>query len=1059
MREPVLKKRNPFFSAFTINVISIVFVIIGISFIRYLPVKLNPGRSLPAIYVSFYYYGATPEIVEKQVTSRLEGVFETIKGVESIISNSGDGWGEIQINLDKETDAQMARFEVLSLIRDVYPNLPSEVTYPVISQSGSDNEKRVQLLTYTLNGNANSHQLFQYLNNEVQPVLSRIGGIQKIETYGSTPYQWEICYKSSLLKELGIDKSDIRLALSNYFNQADLGNAYYYHTPLDSMLIMSVAKGNASDSVVLAEIPVKNVSGRIIYLKDISTISHKQKEEQSFFRINGLTAVNMVVFATAEANQIELAKMVKQKMVEITQKTPGGFSFTLSYDASEYLTSEIQKTFWRTVASIVVLLLFVLLVSRSFRYLLVIVASLFANLAIAVFFYYILKIEIHLYSLAGITVSLGILIDNAIIMTDHIRHKKDKKVFLAVLAATLTTIGALVVIFFLEKEQQINLIDFAWVIMINLSVSLLIALFFVPSVLEKVPLKKKTGKHFFRRKRKILRFNIFYQRYICRALRYKIVFILIGVFAFGLPVFLLPGKMESGTAFSKLYNRTLGSETYQEGVKPVVDKVLGGTLRLFSEYVREENYFASPERTSLVVRVKLPEGASIKHLDNIYRDFENFLSPFAEIDFYQTDIYSFENSRLIIYFKKEFDRGAFPYLLKGKLESKAIDISSADFSIYGVGRGFSNALYSGFKNSRLVFSGYNYDQLIELARQAKSELIKNPRINEVFIESGESWWFTDMQKSYFNIDKNYLAQAKVPVGMVVNEIKNYNLSSDYLMNVAFNREFEEVRLVSDIAESTDLWKLKQLPFNTEKRLKLKDFSSVYKERASKTIYRKNQQYILTVAYDFLGPDELARMVLNDYEKEISQKLPIGYKAEIPKYGNWWNAQEQKQYLLLFVMLAIVYFICAVLLESLVQPLVVMSMIPLSFIGIFLTFYWGGFKFDQGGYASFLLVSGLVVNSALYILNDLNNYQQQGNHINRLKMYVKAYSFKIIPILLTIMSTILGLVPFVFWGSREPFWFALALGTIGGLVFSIPSLVIFLPLMIKNKSVKTKKQNG
>ena len=192
------------------------------------------------------------------------------------------------------------------------------------------------------------------------------------------------------------------------------------------------------------------------------------------------------------------------------------------------------------------------------------------------------------------------------------------------------------------------------------------------------------------------------------------------------------------------------------------------------------------------------------------------------------------------------------------------------------------------------------------------------------------------------------------------------------------------------------------------------------------------------------------MVLNDYEKEISRKLPIGYKAEVPKYGNWWNAKEQKQYLLLFVMLAIVYFICAVLLESLVQPLVVMSMIPFSFIGIFLTFYLGEFKFDQGGYASFLLVSGLVVNSALYILNDLNNYSKQNNTHNRLKLYIKAYSFKIIPILLTIMSTILGLVPFIFWGNQEPFWFALALVTIGGLLFSIPTMVIFLPLMIKIK---------
>ncbi|MFO7842533.1 MAG: efflux RND transporter permease subunit, partial [Bacteroidales bacterium] len=167
------------------------------------------------------------------------------------------------------------------------------------------------------------------------------------------------------------------------------------------------------------------------------------------------------------------------------------------------------------------------------------------------------------------------------------------------------------------------------------------------------------------------------------------------------------------------------------------------------------------------------------------------------------------------------------------------------------------------------------------------------------------------------------------------------------------------------------------------------------------------------------------------------------------YGQWWDVKEKKQYFLLFLMILIVYFICAVLLESFIQPAVVISMIPLSLIGIFITFYWFEFKFDQGGYAAFLLVSGLVVNSALYIINDLNNLDKQNKNISRLNRYIKAYSSKIIPVLLTLVSTILGLVPFIFWGNKEPFWFALAVGTIGGLVFSIPAIIIFLPIMLKD----------
>jgi multidrug efflux pump subunit AcrB len=254
--------------------------------------------------------------------------------------------------------------------------------------------------------------------------------------------------------------------------------------------------------------------------------------------------------------------------------------------------------------------------------------------------------------------------------------------------------------------------------------------------------------------------------------------------------------------------------------------------------------------------------------------------------------------------------------------------------------------------------------------------------------------------------------------------------------------------LSDRAKSSDIWALMQYPLDAGETMKLRDIATITEENASESIYRENQEYILTLAYDFIGPDELSRIVLKDYEQEINQLLPVGYKAYIPSYGQWWDVKEKKQYLLLFLMLLIVYIICAVLLESFVQPAVVIAMIPLSFIGIFLTFYWFEFKFDQGGYAAFLLVSGLVVNSALYIINDLNNLDKHKPGVIRLRRYIKAYSSKIIPIFLTIMSTILGLIPFIFWGNREPFWFALAVGTIGGLIFSVPAIVIFLPILLK-----------
>ena len=142
-------------------------------------------------------------------------------------------------------------------------------------------------------------------------------------------------------------------------------------------------------------------------------------------------------------------------------------------------------------------------------------------------------------------------------------------------------------------------------------------------------------------------------------------------------------------------------------------------------------------------------------------------------------------------------------------------------------------------------------------------------------------------------------------------------------------------------------------------------------------------------------------------------------------------------------------VCAVLFESLVQPFIIILLIPMSFIGVFLTFYFTGFSFDQGGFASLVMLSGIVVNAGIYIINQSNLQQKYGYGRNRsaISNYIRAYNHKIVPILLTIISTVLGLIPFLFDGKSEVFWFAFAVGTMGGLLFSIIALVFFMPVWL------------
>jgi len=147
-----------------------------------------------------------------------------------------------------------------------------------------------------------------------------------------------------------------------------------------------------------------------------------------------------------------------------------------------------------------------------------------------------------------------------------------------------------------------------------------------------------------------------------------------------------------------------------------------------------------------------------------------------------------------------------------------------------------------------------------------------------------------------------------------------------------------------------------------------------------------------------------------------------------------------------LLIVAIFFMCTILFENFRQPFLIIFLIPISFIGLFLIFSLFGFSFDQGGFAAFVMLGGLAVNAGIFILNDFNN--RSGRNENR--RLLKSIAGKAIPILLTVLSTCFGLVPFLIEGQNEIFWFSLAIGTIGGLVFSMVGVFWVLLVMMWRK---------
>lgn len=1046
------------FSSFSTILIFLVLILVGVALTPMLPFRLKPSDTLPSVSVSFSWQGADPRVVEQEVTSVLEGLFSRIRGVKRVNSSSSVGRGNITVEFDGTVDMDAVRFEMATLVRQVYPTFPERVSYPQIAARRTDKESTKPLISYTLNAHASPHDIQKYAEEKIAPVLSSLKGIDEVKIYGAMPMEWVMLYNADMMRTQQISANDIQSALNKYFSTGAAGQGYELQHGADTSVIYLLFRNYHNNDIDLLDIPVKKTGARIILLKDVVTLRHQEQPATSYYRINGANTINIVVYAGELENQLKTSKAIISKIKEVENNLPSGYFLLKSYDASEFVSQELMKNIWRAVLTVAILLVFVLIITRSWRYLLLIVFSLIANLSIAAIFYYFMKIEMHIYSLAGLTVSLSLIKNNSIVMIDHLRHQKNLKVFLAILAATLTAIAALIVAFFLDDKLKLSLYDFSIIMIVNLAVSLFVALFFIPALMDKIPLgnfRKRTKTNIFkknfrkRRKRFAVKFTYIYEKIISFMCRFKWAFFILAVLGFGIPLHLLPEKINKENWLANTYNQTFGSEWYRDNLKNIAEKSLGGALRLFAQDSYENSYYGDVEKTTLYADAQMDHGSTLEQMNDLTVSIENYLKQFVEIDQFQANVNAGQAS-VVIYFKKEFEDTGFPFQLKEMLTQKAIDQGGADWNVQGVGEGFNNSVRESLGQYRITLYGYNYDQLSGIADQIKQRLMVNPRIKEV-TKMSRNAWFKDLTFEYaMEFDRERLISQNVSPSSVYNSLRDYGKGDNVIGYTVAGGELERIRLESKQSRSVDMWQIIHAPGKIGKSMvRLDDVSKIKKETVSQDIVKENQQYKLILAYDYIGQDEMAREYQSGVLKEIEPALPIGYTVEGNSNRGRWDKKTTQQYWWLLLVIGVIFLICSVLFESLLLPLAVILMIPLSYIGIFLTFPIFNLNFDQGGFAAFILLSGITVSSALYIINDFNNlkHKSQNLKISSVRLYLKAYNQKIFPIMLTILSTSLGLIPFLSGGPKEVFWPALAAGTIGGLLFSLIGLWVYLPVLL------------
>ena len=1033
--------------AFSVLLIMAALAVIGVAMLPMLNVQYTPSPVERKIDVSFTWPDASARLIEQSVTSRIEGALSAITGSESVSSRSSKGSGRVTIRFRKGTEMAAARFEVASAIRNLYPKLPEEVSYPAISiATGGTRES--DMLVYTIKADLPSRRIEEYVEAHMSTPLSQTEGVGKVSLSGVTPFEWVITFDPKAMEVNGISAVDLAAAFRDYFRSDVIGLTTLPHADGTDRSIVLKLRNRAS--LNFGDIPIARRNGRIYHLRDFATARWCEAPPSTYFRINGLNTITLSIGCEASTNMLRVAENVKEEMQRLQAAFPPGISATLTYDASEYVSGELHKIYLRTLLCVAILMLFVYLVSRDFNYLLIIAVTLAVNILVAVVFYNLLNLDIHIYTLAGITVSLGIIIDSSIIMVDHYSYYRNRRVFVSILGALLTTIGALGIVWLLPEKQQANLTDFTLLIVINLVVSLIVALLFIPALLDKFPLKRSMTVSSVKRRRLTVRVSRAYARFIGWGRRHRWLFIVALIWGFGIPTFLLPEKIEPEKGETpgrgtELYNKIMEGRFMTEH-RSFLDKFLGSSLHLFHTATSRYNNFREPEQKVLYVNAGMAEGCTVQQLNDVVRHMENYICQFDEVDMFRTRITSYDNARIEITFKPEYENSGFPSMLKQELTSAAINFGGATWRVWGIDdNSFNNNIVSSYRSNQIRLRGYNYDQLAAYADRLIDSLSTNRRVSEPEIMDGDAW---TLPHNEFTI--RYDDERIAATGLDVSDyytILNTMLYQSRLPSVYNGEELQQVILESGDRDRFDRWHIANAQVGIDSlRTKLSTVGTIEKHRTGISIRRSKQSYEILVGFDFIGSYELGKRLIERTVRQLNDEiLPIGFRADSPSH-NFGRKEKQQQAWLILLVVAIIYTMCTILFESLRKPLVIILMIPISFIGVFLSFGWSDFIFDQGGFAAFVLLCGIVVNAGIYLINEEDTCAAISGK-RGIALYLKAFNHKIVPISLTILSTILGLAPFLYDGPEEVFWFAFAIAAISGTFFSVVALLIYLPIFL------------
>jgi hydrophobic/amphiphilic exporter-1 (mainly G- bacteria), HAE1 family len=1055
----------------TVAMFTLAVMLFGMVGFSRLSVSLLPDLSYPTLTVRTENPGAAPAEIEQLISKPIEESVGVVKGIRKVHSISKAGKSDVVIEFEWGVAMNFATQNVREKLDII--SLPKDVNKPVILRFNPALDPIIRLGLSTENTHPRAlKKIRTFAEQEIKRQLETISGVAAVQLGGGLQQEIQVVFDQEKAARRGITAQSIVSRIQSENINMSAGRVY---DGQQEYLVRTVNQFVSLEQ--LSNMIIKQADGKTVYLKDIAQVIDGEKERTDITRINNNEAIELAIYKEGDANTVTVAKAVNDKLAELEETLPEELTFTVIYDQSEFIVNAVDEVKSAAIlGGLLAMLILYLFLGNFFN---TIIISLAIPISIIATFNLMFanSISLNIMSLGGIALAVGLLVDNAIVVLENIARYREKgasiieaavkgtdEVSGAVIASTLTTLAVFFPLAFVTGFAGQLFSDQAMTVTFALLASLVVALTLIPMLASRQfskdkmldenndeTLENETPNIPLTSRKKIVKIIIQISAFpFLLVFNYlpliltKVLLLITNLLTKVVSFIFKPAHRVFSLYFEKI------ASAYSGLLKLSLENraVLVGLSIAFAFFVMSlfpriaVELVPEVAKSEFTIELTLPQGTPIYITDKRLKDLAATIAKDERVK----HSYSLAGSgslmmssaskggenwgQLLVALKSSDDIEAVKSVVRAKVAQMA-DVSAEIVQ---------TEMFTTERPLQIILSGYDLEGL----KKYSDQLMERMSMDKQFIDLNNSLR-AGQPELKISFDNERLASLELKASDIADQLVTKIAGS---VASKYNLQDRQVDILvrADESARNSAQAIRQLTVNSQqaKSLPLSSVASITESIGPNEINRIDQSRVAIISASLAYGDlSEAAAKAEDLVKELY--LPFNLKAKVAGQNEEMESSFSSLMMALALAVFLVYLVMASQFESLLNPFIILFSIPLAVLGSVLGLYVTDTNISVIVLIGVIMLTGIVVNNAIVLVDRINQLRHKG--VDKLTAIMQASRSRFRPIIMTSLTTILGLAPLAFSsGEGAELRAPLAITVMSGLLVATVLTLLLIPVL-------------